>query len=213
MIANKRIAIQEQHENNTTNQTFKMTSESIPTDILSAFLAKEAGRGESQIDRYRRLGAHPSVLELIMLGGGQAMGTKCERLLRDTWWSLKKRVPGQTGYDHQSTCCISERDQLLEQKTSGLWSDDPRSFRWQHLEPDHIWTGLLLVGITLTGLEVWGMTRAAFQTCIDTGLATPQGNKSGESYEGYWMTCADVYSHLIPIKSESDLQAFVSLLG
>ena len=181
---------------------------------IAAFLARDAAQGkESQLRRYMRLGAPSELLQLIELGGGQAMGAKCERLLRSEWPSLLKREAGRnTGYDHRSKCVVSDEWKTLEQKTSGLWSDDPLSFRWQHIEPDHVWNGLLLVGIAVDCVKVWGMTRAGFQACVDAGLATRQGNEEGESYQGYWMTCSAVQEHLIPLCDESDLQAFVSTL-
>jgi hypothetical protein len=141
------------------------------------------------------------------------MGTACERLLRWSWTSLNKREPGQTGYDHRAMCPVSEEWKRLEQKTSGLWSDDPLSYRWQHIEPDHEWNGLLLVGIALDTVKVWGMTRESFQACVDSGLATRQGNADEQSYQGYWMTCTNVLQHLVPIEGESSLQAFVSTLS
>ena len=181
---------------------------------LAAFLTRDAAQGrESQLRRYMRLGAPSEILQLIELGGGQAMGTKCERLLRSEWPSLLKREAGRnTGYDHRSQCTVTSEWKKLEQKTSGLWSDDPLSFRWQHIEPEHAWMGLLLVGIAVDCVKVWGMTREGFQACRDAGLATRQGNEEGESYQGYWMQCSAVQAHLTLLADESDLQAFVSAL-
>jgi hypothetical protein len=180
---------------------------------IGTFLTQDAARRkESQIQRYIRLGAVPEILRLIELGGGVAMGATCERLLRWEWPTLKTREPGQSGYDHRAQCPVSEEWKCLEQKTSGLWSDDPTSYRWQHIEPEHEWNGLLLVGIAPDTVKVWGMTRDAFKTCIDAGLATRQGNAAEQSYQGYWMTAGDVQEHLRPITDENDLQAFISTL-
>ena len=104
---------------------------------------------------------------------------------------------------------MTDEWKLLEQKTSGLWSEDPQSFRWQHIEPEHPWNGLLLVGLALDCVKVWGMTRAGFQACVEAGLATRQGNGTGQ---GYWMQCTAVQAHLIPIVGESSLQGFISTL-
>lgn len=180
---------------------------------IGTFLAEDAARRkESQLRRYMRLGAAPEILQLIELGGGQAMGTACERLLRWEWTSLKTRESGQTGYDHRAQCPVSQEWKRLEQKTSGLWSDDPTSYRWQHIEPEHEWNGLILVGIAVESVKVWGMTREAFQTCAETGLATRQGNADEQSYQGYWMTCSSVLPHLTPLTDENDLQSFLSTL-
>jgi hypothetical protein len=181
----------------------------LTAERLATFLLHDPIRAENQLQRYIRLGAHPAILALVQLGGGQAMGARAERFLRREWPSLRKRETGvgNTGYDHQCTCPISQTVHKLEQKTSGLWSDDLRSFKWQHIEPEHPWTGLLLVGLEPTQVVAWGMTRSGFQACREAGLATRQG---GEAGQGYWMICRDVLPHLIPLTDESDLQTFVS---
>jgi hypothetical protein len=186
---------------------------------LALLLAKDMRkRSETQLQRYMRLGAAPPVLDIIRCGGGPGMGAQCERLFRDHWPSLKVRetkkasdVP-TTGYDHRVQCPVSETWKLLEQKTSGMWSDDPTDFHWQHLEVNHPWNGLLLVGITLDGMKAWGMTRADFLACVADGRATNQGNKEKNSSEGVWMMYRNVHTCLVPLLSEDDLLAFCSTL-
>jgi hypothetical protein len=183
----------------------------LTAERLASFLLRDTVGAETQLQRYMRMGAHPAILSVVQLGGGPAMGAKSERFLREAWPSLKTREAGRgnTGYDHRCTCPVSEVVHKLEQKTSGLWDDDFHSFKWQHIEPEHPWSGLLLVGLEPTRVVVWGMTRSGFQACRDAGLATRQG---GEAGQGYWMTCRDVLPHLTPLLDESDLHAFVSCL-
>lgn len=195
----------------TETDSLRSKMNTLTAERLATFLLRDTVGAETQLQRYIRMGAHPAILSVVQLGGGPAMGAKSERFLREAWPSLRTREPGRgnTGYDHRCTCPISETVHKLEQKTSGLWDDALHSFKWQHIEPEHPWTGLLLVGLEPTRVVVWGMTRTGFQASRDAGLATRQG---GEAGQGYWMTCSDVLPHLIPLKDESDLQAFVSTL-
>lgn len=172
--------------------------------------------GETQLQRYERLGATKPVLDIIRRGGGPAMGAQCERIFRAHWPSLKVRekkknsdVP-TTGYDHRVK--IGETWKLLEQKTSGMWGDDQTDFHWQHLEINHPWNGLLLVGITLDGVKAWGMTRKDFVACVADGRATNQGNKEKNSSEGVWMMYRNVHTCLVPLLTEEDLLAFCATL-
>lgn len=191
----------------------------ISSETLAVLLDKDKKiAGETQLQRYERMGASEPILDIIRRGGGPAMGAQCERVLRENWTSLlpreSKKVSGtvNTGYDQRSQCCISDVWKKLEQKSSGLWSDRDNDYHWQHIELDHPWDGLLLVGIGIHGIRVWGMTRANFEVCVKDGRATNQGNKDKNSSEGIWMTYHDVCDCLFPILDESDLQSFVSCI-
>jgi hypothetical protein len=146
------------------------------------------------------------------------MGAQCERILRAKWPSLEKRQTkkasgtSNTGYDHRIKEPIAEVYKKLEQKTSGLWSEEENDFHFQHLELDHPWDGLLLVGLGLHGVLVWGMSRKDFVACVADGRATNQGNKEKNSSESIWMRYRNVRSVLIPLCSEDDLLAFSSTL-
>ena len=188
----------------------------ISADRLAELLARDTkNAGETQLQRYERLGASKSVLDIVRRGGGPAMGAQCERLFRDEWKSLipreSKKTSGvvTTGYDHRVQTVGWK---YLEQKTSGLWSDEENDFHWQHIELDHPWHGLLLVGIGLHGMRAWGMTRKDFESCVADGRATNQGNKAKNSSEGIWMTYRNVHACLTPLSNEADLLAFVATL-
>lgn len=186
----------------------------VPAATLKAFAESDKAAGETQIQRYRRLAASPEVLDIISMGGGPAMGTKCERILRHAFPALKpresKKASGtsNTGYDQR----IQVADgtwKKLEQKTSGLWSGAENDFKWQHIETQHPWHGLLLVGIQLHGLSVWGMKRTDFERMVAAGKATNQGSSGTQ---GHWMTYKDVKEVCQPITTEADLLAFVNAL-
>jgi hypothetical protein len=195
-----------------------MTS-AITATQLALLLEKDARvAGETQLQRYERKGAPKPILDIIRRGGGPAMGAQMERLFRLQWQSLlpretkKKTGKLNTGYDHRVKSDLVEEWKLLEQKTSGLWSDEENDFHWQHIEVDHPWNGLLLVGIAFDEIRAWGMSRVNFMACVADGRATNQGNKEKNSSEGIWMTYRNVHDCLVPLSSEDDLLAFISTL-
>lgn len=196
-----------------------MSCASISSDDLAVLLENDRNvAGETQLQRYERLGASKPILDIIRRGGGPAMGAQSERILRSHWSCLlpreSKKASGthNTGYDHRSKCLVTGEWKFLEQKTSGLWSNEENDYHWQHIELAHPWNGLLLVGVGIHGIHVWGMTRANFQACVADGRATNQGNKEKNSSEGIWMLYRNVRDCLLPLLNESDLHAFISQL-
>lgn len=187
----------------------------IPALTLKAFAESRKSAGETQLQRYTRLKASPEVLEIISMGGGPRMGTVCEETLRFVFSALKpresKKASGtsNTGYDQRIQVADGSWKKL-EQKTSGLWSAAENDFKWQHIETEHPWQGLLLVGIQLHCLSVWGMKRTDFERMLATGKATNQGSKGTQ---GYWMTYKNVKEACLPIMTEADLLAFAEGLG
>ena len=189
----------------------------MDSDQLAILLEQDKRvAGETQLQRYMRLGASEPILDIIRRGGGPAMGAQCERIFRAHWPVLQVRekkktsdVP-TTGYDHRVD--VGGAWKLLEQKTSGLWSDESNDYHWQHLEVNHPWNGLLLMGIGVHGVLAWGMSRKDFVQCVADGRATNQGNKAKNSSEGVWMMFRNVHACLIPLRSQEDLLAFCATL-
>jgi len=188
---------------------------SVSVPVLDSFWASASrAKKMKQLERYTAAGAPESILRLIRLGGGSSMGTTMEKVARHHFGGvLLPRAKGtgttETGYDHR--CVVSPTvSKFVEQKSAGLWSDAPNSFKWQHIEVDHKWEFLLLAGIQYTGIDFWVMRRADFLAAVAAGAATNQGNKAKESSEGVWMDYANVASWLIPIKTKADLEAFAS---
>jgi hypothetical protein len=185
----------------------------MSVSVLDSFWAS-AARGAkklTQLERYEALGAAESVLKIIRLGGGPAMGTTMEKIARHYFSGdllPRARGGGETGYDHLYK--VGDRALCVEQKSAGLWSDAANSFRWQHIEADHKWDFLLLAGIQAHGVDFWGMRRADFLAAVAAGAATNQGNKTKESSEGVWMDYASVVTWLVPIKTKADLAAFAA---
>ncbi len=162
---------------------------------------KKKASKETQRERYRRLNASPEILRIIDIGGGPAMGTTLESYARYYFSpSLKER--SSTGHDH------TVNDKKLEQKSSGLWDKTEDSFKWQHIEVDHNWNGLLLAGILPQKIVFWGLTRKNFLELVEAGKVTNQGNKEKNSSEGMWMLYKDIKDSLVEIETNDQLLAF-----
>jgi hypothetical protein len=166
----------------------------------------------SQLERYIAAGAPDYIQKFIAMGGGQKMGTTCEKFARFRFPTpLKPRAKGkdQTGYDHRLMLPGRETPILVEQKSSGFWGDS--EFLWQHVEPDHKWQMLLLCGIAYDDIHFWAMSRTTYEALRTAGKITNQGNKAGDSSEGTWFKYSAVKEHLTPIRTEADLVAFGSI--
>lgn len=176
---------------------------------LRNFWIKEGKTLKTQLERYREKLAPVEIQKFIELGGGQRLGVTCERYARVAFPSLEKRRSGkgQTGYDHLLT--IHDMDFHIEQKTSTYWGET-EDFKWQHIETDHMWDVVLLTGIDYQEVKFWGLNRETFHRLIETGKITSQGDKDGNSKEGYWFNYSAVAEELTEIKSDEDLVNFVS---
>lgn len=193
---------------------FPTIMSSVPSTVLDTFWASaRTAKKLTQLERYEAAGAAESILKIIRLGGGPAMGTTMEKIARHVFTgSLLPRARGgasETGYDHVYKLADG-RTLNVEQKSAGLWSDAPNSFRWQHIEADHKWDVLLLAGIQPKGIDFWGMRRTDFLAAVSAGAATNQGNKSKDSSEGVWMDYAGVAPWLVPIRSSAEFEAFAA---
>jgi hypothetical protein len=161
----------------------------------------------SQLERYVAAGAPDYIQKFIAMGGGQKMGTTCEKFARHRFsTALKPRAAGagQTGYDHR-LILSGGRQVLVEQKSSGHWGEN--DYKWQHVEPDHKWQLLLLCGIDYTDIHFWAMDRPAYNALRAAGKITNQGNAAGDSSEGTWFSWSVVKDSLVPIRTETELVA------
>jgi hypothetical protein len=168
-------------------------------------LARSENRG--QLQRYTARQAPDYIKKFIMLGGGARMGTTMEQYARFHFSVLQKRAKGkeETGYDH----LLSGQPQtFVEQKSAGHWTDT--GYKWQHIEPNHKWTLLLLCGIDYEEVKFWGLNRATFQRLVEEKKITNQGAKGGQSSEGMWFNYGDVQDALVPLVTDADLVAFAS---
>jgi hypothetical protein len=161
----------------------------------------------TQLERYLAHESPPKITKFIAIGGGPKMGVTLEAFARHRFSTLQKRKSGkeETGYDHT---VVGHPDVYVEQKSSGHWGED--DFKWQHVEPKHKWTVLLLCGIGYTDVCFWTMSRPTFNALVAAKKITNQGNKTGDSSEGMWFNYSCVKDSLTPITSNADLLAVMA---
>jgi hypothetical protein len=97
----------------------------------------------------------------------------------------------------------------IEQKSAGMWSEAENDFKWQHIEPKHDWKALLLCGIAYTEVRFWMVSRAQFDALIAEKKITRQGNKEGDSFEGWWCKYLDVKDSLVRVHTDEDVLAYI----
>ena len=181
--------------------------EASGNDIDSFWASKkESKKKKTQLERYIENGSPPGILKFIEIGGGPKMGATLEEFAKFRFKNLIKRKKGktETGYDHLLG------DVFVEQKSSGLWSDN--SFKWQHVEIKHKWNMLLLCGIGYKEIHFWALSKAHLSALITAGKIKNQGNAAGDSTEGVWFTYSDVKDFLTEIRTDADLTAFAVTL-
>ena len=163
---------------------------------------------ESMVARYIRNGAPDWISNFVATGN--ANGTAMEEFLRYLYDCIENY--SESGSD------VRLYDTLAEVKTTSVWKDG--SGKWQHIEPNHNWSVLLLVRIEYHSIDIYLMCREAFQMALDDGAATDQGKK-GTSFEGYWFSPWDKaleYATLVesitenPDEGDGDCEAMQSAL-
>jgi len=174
---------------------------------LSRFVASRNLK-PTQRQRYIAVGASDDIMHFIERGGGQSMGTECERFARHLFPSLGKRHEGDTkksGYDqlHLPT------GYKVEQKSAGNWEKEDKTWAWQHIEPNHPWQFLLLCGIGYKDVHWFYLSRANFTRFCEEGLINKQGDKDGNSYQGWWFTYQSMKEHLTELKTSEELDRLV----
>lgn len=161
----------------------------------------------SQRERYEAMGAPPEIMEFVKFGGGPAMGAKCERFTRSKFTVLQNRKKGKGQSGHDQVAIIDGKEITGEEKSGGLHADG--DFMWEHIEPNHPWDFLLFCGIYYHEIKFWVIDRKKFNELVDEQKITKQGNKAGDSYEGFWCKYSNVKDSLTEIKTNDDLVAFL----
>lgn len=184
------------------------------TDLIEKFWESSDGNAKkpTQLQRYIEQGSPDCIKKFIELGGGPKLGTTLEKFARYKFTLLKTRGGGKnTGIDHMFT--VGDKTVYVEQKSSGYWrSNKQDDFKWQHVEPKHKWTMLLLCGIEYNDIKFWAMNRKTFDTLVSEKKITNQGNKEKESSEGLWFLYSNVKEHVTLIKNDEDLQKFAETI-
>jgi hypothetical protein len=193
----------------TITDTITDITRSESREILSEFVKLRSKKLKpTQRQRYKDAGSSDQIMHFINRGGGQSMGTECERFARHLFPSLGKRHEGDTkksGYDQIHT----PSGYKVEQKSAGNWTKEDKSWCWQHVEPAHPWKFLLLCGISYNEFHWFYMSRGRFNSLCEEGLIKKQGDKYDNSYQGWWLNYQTIKNHLIQVRSNDDLDRIV----
>lgn len=174
---------------------------------------KEYSSGyENTAERYKKKGAPDYIVGICGLGGGKPQGNAMENHARYCFPSTlkpRRKGVGQDWHDHT----VPTNGLYAEQKSSTNRGDNSKKFNWQHIEPSHPWSFLLLTGIDYDAIYYWALSRDAFTALLHNNKITNQGSQNGDSSEGYWMWYEDVKEALTPIKNDSELNDFIQSLN
>ena len=148
---------------------------------------------ETQIKYYKRMNSSEEVLQLVDLDS-KPFGSTSEKIIKEIF-----ELGSRTSSQNDGT----RNGKKIEIKVARYWNgtDD---CRWQHLEPDHDYEIVLFVLLDFQGFKVWGIKKLLLMGDMrDKKFVTFQGK------QGFWVKKSDIFSHLTPINSIADLDAFI----
>ena len=173
--------------------------------ILPKFVASRQNiitKNPPQIIKYMDKESPKEIIHFILKGSGK--GTECEHYAKYLFPSLGSRLQDDThksGYDH-----IHIPSNLrVEQKTAGNWIVEDKSWKWQHIEPKHNWSFLLLCGIAYHEIHWFFLDRTKFNELCDKNVIKRQGDADRNSYQGWWFNYTNAKDDLIEITSNEHL--------
>ena len=154
---------------------------------------KDLHKKETQLQYYRRMNSHPSILALVELGN-KAFGERMEKIIREIF-KLGPRTSSQNDATRNGI--------KIEIKSARYWSggDD---CKWQHLEPAHDYDYVLFILIDFQRLKIMGIKKSLLMGELrDKGIVTYQGK------QGWWTIKSKITPYLDEINTIKDLDEFI----
>ena len=132
-----------------------------------------------QLRFYKRYNATENILKLVCLNP-RSFGCLVEKIAIEKFEMTKSSHPSFDSVKNGTR---------YEIKTSRYWAGTKTpTFKWQHIEPDHPWDVLLLIGVDFNDLVYYEMTRDNFNSLLGNEIKL-QGGGSGQ---GYWFSLNDI---------------------
>ena len=142
----------------------------------------------NQEELYRSKGACGDILKLVKLSN-KAFGEKLQSIVKDL---LNLDNSCDAGHDAQKLSMGLKFE--IKSSRYGVSSKD---FMWQHIMEQHDYDYLLLVGVDITGLKIYIISKYNFMRLKTKGLATQQGRAEGQ---GLWAQRRKILPHLIELQ-------------
>ena len=148
---------------------------------------------------YINNGAPPMIGDLVDLSN-KRFGVVMENLVANLVGA--KKIPDKkntTGWD------IELRDKKIELKASRYWRT-MKTWKWQHVMPDHEWEILLLAAVDFTCIRLFCITKDKFNTLVAADVIKQQGNAGGQ---GFWFSYNQIKDHvyeLTPYNEENTIE-------
>jgi len=151
---------------------------------------------ETQIKYYKRMNSCEEVLQLVDLES-KPFGSESEKILQEIF-----QLGARTSSQNDGT----RLGKKIEIKSARYWAGKDDCV-WQHLEPEHDYEVALFALLDFQGWKVWAIAKALLMGEMrDKKIVTFQGK------QGWWVRKSAVLSHLTPIRSVAELDAFLGAL-
>ena len=151
---------------------------------------------ETQIKYYKRMNSCEEVLQLVDLES-KPFGSESEKILQEIF-----QLGARTSSQNDGT----RLGKKIEIKSARYWAGKDDCV-WQHLEPEHDYEVALFALLDFQGWKVWAIAKSVLMGEMrDKKIVTFQGK------QGWWVRKSAVLSHLTPIRSVAELDAFLGAL-
>ena len=148
---------------------------------------------ETQRKYYKRMGSCAEVQQLAELDS-KPFGSHAENMVRELF-----KIGPRTSSQNDGT----RHGKKIEIKSARYWAGKDDCC-WQHLEPDHDYEIALFVLLDFQGCKVWAIQKSVLMGEMrEKKIVTPQGK------QGWWTNKSAIISHLTPINSIAELDAFI----
>lgn len=148
---------------------------------------------ETQIKYYKRMNAHAEVLTLVDLES-KPFGSESEKIIAEIFHLGARTSPQNDG---------TLNGKKIEIKSARYWAGEDDCV-WQHLEPDHDYEYALLVILDFHGWKVWCIKKSLLMGELrEKKIVKFQGK------QGWWTRKSAILPYLTPIKTITELEAFV----
>ena len=194
-VAGEEISVTE----SSSDESLEDIEEIVNWDFTTTSAFMSIDHTSKQLAFYLAHGAHPSIITLIKMSNRQ-FGCTMEKIVRQMLGlsSLK-----------DTTCDAMFGNIRVEIKSSRYWiSGNTADFRWQHIEPEHMFDIIIFVAVECNDLVLYGINRATILSAIQTGQVCQQGGGRGQ---GYWCTLSKLCSFLTKLEPKTFCAQLVAL--
>lgn len=164
---------------------------------------------KKQLEYYIENNTNPEILYCVSQNNKEFGEKYMEKLMREY---LKLEKKSDSSYDH------IKNDKKIEQK-SARFQANGSSWQWQHIEINHEWDILMIVGVNFKSIDIYVTSRKIVSELIDKNIIKGQGKKDingiAQPQQGYHFKKSDFSNedfnkYFTKINNEDDIVQYIN---